>query len=40
MNRLSQKQLSLLENKIRGIVKRKIKESALLEADEIGRAHV
>lgn len=33
MNRLSQKQLSLLENKIRGIVKRKIKESALLEAD-------
>lgn len=33
MNRLSQKQLSLLENKIRGIVKRKIKESTLLEAD-------
>ena len=34
MNRLSQKQLSLLENKIRGIVKRKIKESTLLEIDD------
>lgn len=33
MNKLSQKQLSLLENKIRMIVKRKINESTLLEAD-------
>ena len=33
MNRLSQRQLNLLENKIRKIVKRKIMESTLLEVD-------
>ena len=34
MNKLSQKQLNLLESKIRKIVKRKIKESTLLEVDD------
>ena len=33
MNKISKKQLNLLENKIRGIIRRKINESLLVEDD-------